>query len=288
MSIDVGISILTLLLEVATPSQNQNRGGQHHIMEEEKVGVSDAIKSIGDGITGETAAPTTSNSTSSSSSSVQTEVELVQSRLHSPIIDPDEEINEDDAFNSEDELLYAEFFPRSRSNSTINPGALNMNNMTNNATAAAFTMPPQQQHHNITLTNNTPHGSIIDNSSSGSGRMETRRSAAFAAAVTTHSNADYLVNTNPTVVVENNNTTLRRYSMTTRSRSSSIAIDDHGSIGGGGSGGRSRIFSIDFDREYFVLFVYYFCTHDISTFFINPTFLFFSFNTQRVVQLYLS
>lgn len=219
-------------------------------MEEEKVGVSDAIKSIGDGITGETAAPTNSNSSSSSSSSVQTEVELVQSRLHSPIIDPDEEINEDDAFNSEDELLYAEFFPRSRSNSTINPDALmNMNNMTNNA-PAAITMPPQQQHHNITLTNNTPHGSINDNSSSGSGRMETRRSAAFAAAVTTHSNADYLVNTNPTSV--ENNTTLRRYSMTTRSRSSSIAIDDHGSIGGGGSGGRSRIFSIDFDREYFV------------------------------------
>jgi hypothetical protein len=248
-------------------------------MEEEKGVSSAAIKSIGDGITGETAAPTTSNSTSSSSSSVKSEVELVQSRLHSPIIDPDEEINEDDAFNSDDELLYAEFFPRSRSNST-NPGALNMNNMTNNA-PAVITMPPQQQHHNITLTNNTPHGSINDNSSSGSSRMETRRSAASAAAaVTTHSNADYLVNTNPTSV--ENNLTLRRYSMTTRSRSSSIAIDDHGIVG---SGGRSRIFSIDFDREYIVC-MYYFCTlrHFIFFLLIQP--FFSSLSTHNVVCNY--
>jgi hypothetical protein len=249
-------------------------------MEEEKVGVSSSADAT------------------KCSSSVKSEVELVQSRLHSPIIDPDEEINEDDAFNSEDELLYAEFFPRSRSNS-INPvGALN--NMNNgNTNSASVTMPPQQQmtmNHNITSAdNNTPHISINDNNSSSNSRMETRRSAAAAsAAAITTSNAEYLVNTNPTVVVENNNTTLRRYSgigigqMTTRSRSSSIAMDDHGIIGGS-NGGRSRIFSIDFDREYYyflcsvltlcgerekgevlylhtIVYIYHFCTLDIIFF----------------------
>ena len=251
--------------------------------------MSSTIKSIVDRTGGETgAAPT-----SSSSSSVKSEVELAQSRLHSPIIDPDEEVNEDDAFNSDDELLYAEFFPsscnstttgRSRSNS-INPaGSMNANNGVNNTTAAAAAAVPHQQQPmnmmmsndnnsimsttNNTTTNNAPHA--MNNNSS---RMETRRSvaaaaAAAAAASATTSNDDYHLNTKfnataatTTVDVDNS---LRRYSgvllpqqqqqqhppqhqtMTTRSRSSSIAIIDEHGIGGGN---RSRIFSIDFDRE---------------------------------------
>ena len=143
----------------------------------------------------------------------------------SPPIDPDEEIDEDGAFNSEDELAYGDFFPPTATTATSSspPPA----NVHGSGVVVATRMDGNGHSHGYGGTDALAHAIASSSSSSGLGHR-----------------ADGLP--------------------TSRSRPTSIAMIDEvvalqhphhqyqvgGGVGVGGGGGRNRIFSIDFDREF--------------------------------------